>query len=84
MLIHKSFVYRVYPSEEQVARLGQWNDALRFLWNLANEQRLMGLARCGKDKRAASTMRLRLKHALGAKPNVLIAHRPCARLWALQ
>lgn len=41
----KSFRYRVYPSASQVRRLGQWEGALRFLWNLAHEQRLLGLAR---------------------------------------
>lgn len=50
MLIHKGFRYRVYPSPEQVARLGAWDNAIRFLWNLAHEQRLMGLSRCGGDK----------------------------------
>jgi putative transposase len=48
MLIYKSFRYRVYPTSEQQARLGRWNDALRFLWNLALEQRKMGLARTDK------------------------------------
>jgi len=43
--ILKTFRFRVYPDAAQIARLGRWNDALRFLWNLANEQRLMGLAR---------------------------------------
>lgn len=51
MLIHKGFRYRVYPTPAQEARLRAWVDALRFLWNLALEQRRMGLARCGKDKR---------------------------------
>ncbi len=51
MLIYKAFRYRVYPTKEQIARLWQWENALRFLWNLAHEQRLAGLARCGKDKR---------------------------------
>lgn len=45
MVIHKAFRFRVYPSTEQVARLDRWSDALRFLWNLANEQRLIGYAR---------------------------------------
>ncbi len=39
----KAFRFRVYPTEEQTARLNAWADALRFLWNLAHEQRLMGL-----------------------------------------
>jgi putative transposase len=50
MKIVKAFRFRVYPTREQVARLGRWNDALRFLWNLALEQRLMGLARLRDDR----------------------------------
>jgi putative transposase len=45
---HKSFRYRVYPTPGQIARLNRWNDALRFLWNLAHEQRLLGLSRTEK------------------------------------
>ena len=45
MRIVKAFRFRVYPDAAQVARLGRWNDALRFLWNLALEQRLAGYAR---------------------------------------
>lgn len=41
----KAFRYRVYPTQEQVARLNAWESALRFLWNLALEQRKLGLAR---------------------------------------
>ena len=41
----KAFRYRVYPTASQIERFGRWESALRFLWNLANEQRLMGLAR---------------------------------------
>lgn len=44
MILHQGFHYRIYPTVEQAARLDQWNDALRFLWNLAHEQRLVGLA----------------------------------------
>lgn len=51
MLIRKGFRFRVYPSPEQTARLRAWEDSLRFLWNLANEQRLMGLARPKGEKR---------------------------------
>jgi putative transposase len=48
MVIHKGFRYRIYPTASQIARMGQWDDALRFLWNLALEQRLMGLRRTDK------------------------------------
>jgi putative transposase len=47
--IHKTIIYRVYPSAEQAVRLSGWEDTLRWLWNLAHEQRLYGLR--------ASTMR---------------------------
>ena len=45
MKIHKSFRYRVYPSAEQATRIEAWEGALRFLWNIANEQRRAGYAR---------------------------------------
>jgi putative transposase len=54
VLIQKSFRYRVYPTKEQIARIAQWENALRFLWNLALEQRLMGLSR-PKDERIFPT-----------------------------
>lgn len=54
MQILKGFRFRVYPTEQQVARLAAWEGALRFLWNLALEQRRIGLSRCGKDKRYPS------------------------------
>ena len=45
MRICKAFRYRVYPTSKQIARLSAWEGALRFLWNLALDQRRMGLAR---------------------------------------
>ena len=45
MKIRRSYRFRIYPSAEQIRRLDQWSGALRFLWNLANEQRLAALAR---------------------------------------
>jgi putative transposase len=48
MLIRKGFRYRVYPTPAQEARLLAWESALRFLWNLAHEQRRIGLARTDK------------------------------------
>lgn len=47
----KAFRYRVYPTAEQESRLGAWEHALRFLWNLAHEQRLLGLARPRGERR---------------------------------
>lgn len=40
-----SYRYRVYPSVAQQSRLAAWESSLRFLWNLAHEQRLLGLSR---------------------------------------
>jgi putative transposase len=54
VLISKAFRFRVYPNEQQLARLGQWEGALRFLWNLALEQRLAGYAR-PRDERVFPT-----------------------------
>lgn len=45
MLIQKGFRFRVYPTREQEERLLRWESALRFLWNLANEQYRLGSAR---------------------------------------
>jgi putative transposase len=47
----KTFRYRVYPTQDQVARLGQWESALRWLWNLALEQRKAGYTRPKDDRR---------------------------------
>ena len=54
VLIRKGFRYRLYPSAAQVARLQAWDNALRFLWNLALEQRRLGLAR-PRDERCFYT-----------------------------
>ncbi len=51
MLIRRAFRYRLYPAPEQAARLEAWDDALRWLWNLAHEQRLMMIRRCRDDRR---------------------------------
>ena len=45
MLICKAFRYRICPTPAQIATADRWSDALRFLWNLAHEQRLLGLAK---------------------------------------
>ena len=41
----KAFRYRVYPTSAQVDRVAAWESALRFLWNIALEQRKLGYAR---------------------------------------
>ncbi len=50
MLIHKRFNYRVYPNKSTISRLDRWNSALKWLWNLANEQRRNGYARPNGEK----------------------------------
>lgn len=50
----KAFRFRVYPTPKQIDRLATWDNALRFLWNLANEQRCLGYAR-PKDERRYPT-----------------------------
>lgn len=39
MLLHRSNVYRLEPTEEQAHRLSQWVGACRYVYNLALEQR---------------------------------------------
>ena len=39
----RGFRFRIYPTAAKLAVLEAWTDGLRFLWNLAHQQRLMGL-----------------------------------------
>lgn len=48
VLRYRNFRFRVYPTPVQEARLLAWEGGLRFLWNIANEQRLIGVARTDK------------------------------------
>jgi transposase len=43
--VNRAFRFRLYPTEAQVAELSEWERQLRWLYNLAHEQRLAGLAR---------------------------------------
>src|SRR5579872_5101893 len=45
MLLRKGYRYRLYPTAKQIDRLDSWENALRFLWNLAHEQRQIGFSR---------------------------------------
>jgi hypothetical protein len=45
VLVHKALRYRVYPTAAQETQLLAWESSLRFLWNLAHEQRLQGVHR---------------------------------------
>ena len=48
VLIRKAYRYRAYPTPAQQERLVAWESALRWLWNIANEQRLAGTHRTDK------------------------------------
>jgi putative transposase len=50
----KAFRYRVYPTPTQIERYCKWESALRWLWNLALEQRKMGYGR-PRDERVFPT-----------------------------
>lgn len=52
VLLIRSYRYRVYPTPEQAERLRQWDGALRFLWNVAHEQREHAGRRARADRRA--------------------------------
>lgn len=52
VLVSRAYRYRVYPTPEQASRLAQWDGALRFLWNVANEQREHAGRRVRDDRRA--------------------------------
>lgn len=39
MIAHRAFQYRLYPTAAQGARLSEWVGAVRFIYNLALEQR---------------------------------------------
>lgn len=51
MILVRAFRFRLYPTPEQVNRLDAWEGALRFLWNVAHEQRLHAYSRCKVDRR---------------------------------
>lgn len=50
MIVNKAFKYRIYPNKATVSRLDQWNSILKCLWNLANEQRIIGHGRSQGEK----------------------------------
>jgi len=54
VLVRKGFRFRLYPDREQVAALIRWESTLRCLWNLANEQRLIGLSRPHDERKYIS------------------------------
>jgi len=44
-VIHRAYKFRLYPTEAQDAELCEWERQLRWLYNLAHEQRLAALSR---------------------------------------
>lgn len=51
VLTRKAFRFRVYPTPAQESRLLAWEASLRWLWNIAHEQRRMGCARPRDERR---------------------------------
>jgi putative transposase len=82
VLVHKTLRYRVYPNPEQEARLLRWNDAMRFLWNLANEQRYLGLSRTDTRYFSAFDQSKELRELRAELPWLAdVPHNVCA--WGL-
>jgi len=50
MLLKRKYRYRIYPTEAQDQFLRGWEHTLRFIWNLCNEQWVLGVghARCDR------------------------------------
>ena len=46
MILHRGYKYRCYPTAEQIAMLDDWQGKQRFLWNVANAQRIQAAQRC--------------------------------------
>jgi putative transposase len=83
MLVCKAFRYRVYPTTKQVERIAQWESALRFLWNLALEQRLLGLHRTDKRYPTAFDQTNELTELRAALPWLAdVPRNVCAQLLA--
>jgi putative transposase len=58
MIIQRAYRFRVYPLTTQIARMAQWRASLRWLWNLALEQRKYGLQRQGKIGKGGHDLRI--------------------------
>ena len=43
MIVRRGYRFRLYPTSEQIERLGQWENALRWLWNHAHCERVAKL-----------------------------------------
>jgi putative transposase len=49
-LVRRAYKFRLYPTEVQVAELNEWERQLRWLYNLAHEQRLLALSRPREER----------------------------------
>jgi putative transposase len=49
-LVRRAYKFRLYPTEVQVAELCEWERQLRWLYNLAHEQRLLALSRPREER----------------------------------
>lgn len=70
LILHRNYRFRIYPTQAQRQRLAQWEGSARFIWNIANEQRLAGLARPRGERKfptafgqAREVTELRREHA---------------------
>jgi len=50
MKLRRNCKYRLYPTPAQDTLLRRWEGVLRFLWNLCNEQRLLGYSRPREER----------------------------------
>jgi hypothetical protein len=76
VILRRGYRYRIYPTPEQAARLGAWEDALRWLWNLAHEQRRMATGRSKDERRypTAFDQINELKELRAAAPWLMTCH----------
>jgi putative transposase len=48
--LHRAYKFRLYPTEAQEAELAEYERQLRWLWNLAHEQRLLAMQRPREER----------------------------------
>ena len=49
-VLHRAYKFRLYPTGVQDAELREWERQLRFLYNLAHEQRLLAASRAREER----------------------------------
>lgn len=75
--MYRSFRFRIYPTKSQVERLIQWEGALRWLWNIALEQRLTWQSRPRDIRRYPTYPQQRREMTLLRKDLPWLADAPC-------